>query len=288
MKVTYLGTTMLLFADGQDQVLFDCHITRPSLLRCFAGLLRTDEAVADRVLADFRINRLAAIFISHTHHDHVMDAPYIARKTGAHIYGSRSAMNVAIGGGIPKDKLHCYDDFMVYQVGSYRITIIPSIHSVAHWYNNDLGQTIDIPLVQPAKKKAYKEGGSFDFLVEHSGKKYLIRPSYNFIPHQLDHIRADVLFLGVAGLAQDTIERKQQFYAETINKVQPKTVIPVHWDNFFTPLYDRSKWMTGALDDPKHSLDEAKAYCEQSGVQFILQLPLSTLDIDSLVRPKDE
>lgn len=48
-----------------------------------------------------------------------------------------------------------------------------SIHSKAHWYNDDLGQTIDKPLRQPAGKNAYKEGGSFDFLITHKKKTYL-------------------------------------------------------------------------------------------------------------------
>ena len=30
MKVTFFGTTTLLFDDGKDQILFDAHITRPS------------------------------------------------------------------------------------------------------------------------------------------------------------------------------------------------------------------------------------------------------------------
>lgn len=35
MKVTYLGTTTLLFDDGTDQILFDCHVIRPSLKNVF-------------------------------------------------------------------------------------------------------------------------------------------------------------------------------------------------------------------------------------------------------------
>ena len=31
MKVTFFGTTMLLFDDGKDQILFDANVTRPSL-----------------------------------------------------------------------------------------------------------------------------------------------------------------------------------------------------------------------------------------------------------------
>ena len=35
MKVTYLGTTVLLFDDGKDQILFDAHVTRPSINKAF-------------------------------------------------------------------------------------------------------------------------------------------------------------------------------------------------------------------------------------------------------------
>ena len=31
LKVTYFGTTTLLFDDGKDQILFDAHVTRPSV-----------------------------------------------------------------------------------------------------------------------------------------------------------------------------------------------------------------------------------------------------------------
>ena len=107
MKVTYFGTTTLLFDDGRDQILFDAHVTRPSLGKYVAGnKVGTDAALCDKLIRLHKIDRLRAIFISHTHHDHVMDAPYIAAKCGAVIYGSESARNVALGGGIPERPLH--------------------------------------------------------------------------------------------------------------------------------------------------------------------------------------
>ena len=44
MKVTFFGTTTLLFDDGADQVLFDAHFTRPSLARYIFGSASTDES----------------------------------------------------------------------------------------------------------------------------------------------------------------------------------------------------------------------------------------------------
>ena len=106
MKITYFGTTTLLFDDGRDQILFDAHVTRPSLLQ-YIGNARvgTDRALCGRLIELHHIDRLRAVFISHTHHDHVMDAPYIADRCGAALYGSESARNVALGGGVPAENI---------------------------------------------------------------------------------------------------------------------------------------------------------------------------------------
>ncbi|MBR3003806.1 MAG: MBL fold metallo-hydrolase, partial [Lachnospiraceae bacterium] len=231
MKITFLGTTTLLFDDGTDQILFDAHVTRPSLKKYIFGRELPNTAMADEIIRLHRIDRLKAIFVSHSHHDHVMDAPYIAKKCGAVIYGSSSALNVARGGGVPEEQLVEFKAEDTFAVGNYKIKVIASIHSKPTILNNDLGQTIDTPLVQPAKLRAYKEGGSFDFYVETPEKSYMIRPSFNYIEGQMDGFHADVLFLGVAGLAKADAPTKAKFFAETVEKVAPQLVIPLHWDN---------------------------------------------------------
>ena len=49
MKVTYFGTTTLLFDDGKDQIFFDCHFTRPSLPKYIFGREETNTALADEL-----------------------------------------------------------------------------------------------------------------------------------------------------------------------------------------------------------------------------------------------
>ena len=130
LKVTYFGTTVLLFDDGKDQVLFDAHFTRPSLDKYIRGAKAgTDTALCDKLIKLHQIDRLRAVFISHTHHDHVMDAPYIANQCGARIYGSESAKNVALGGGVPEERITVFKDGDRFSVGDYQISIITSLHS---------------------------------------------------------------------------------------------------------------------------------------------------------------
>ena len=121
-----------------------------------------------------------------------MDAPFVANRCGAKIYGSISAKNVALGGDVPEDRIVVFQDGSEFSVGEYKVRILKSLHSKPIRFNNDLGVPIEKPLTQPASLRAYKEGGSFDFLVEHGGKSILICPSFNYIKGQLDGLQADV------------------------------------------------------------------------------------------------
>ena len=278
MRVTYFGTTMLMLDDGKSCLLFDCHTSRPPMAKMVFGRIETDTALADQLIDRYDMKRIAAIFISHSHHDHVLDLPYFARAAEAEVYGSESTLNVARGGKVPEDRLHLFGKKWV-GIGSFRVRIIPSIHSKAHWYNDDLGQTIDRPLAQPARKKEYKEGGSYDFLVENRGRTYLIRPSFNYIKGQLDGISADVLFLGIAGLGKADEETKRIFFAETVEKVSPKMVIPLHWDNFLKPLTKQSYLLPRFAEKTEDAMFEMAAYCGRHGIACPVVLPLTYLDL---------
>ena len=279
MKVTFFGTTTLLFDDGKDQVLFDAHMTRPSLPRYIFGSAFTDRKVIDRELRLHHVDRLKAIFISHSHHDHVMDAPYIANKTGAVIYGSRSALNVARGGGVPENQLAEFSAETGFQVGDFRIKVIPSLHSKPNILNNDLGQTIDEPLPQPARLRSYKEGGSWDFYVEAGDKRFMIRPSFNYIEGQMDGYRADVLFLGVAGLQKADRETERAFYRETIGKLRPRLVVPIHWDNFFSPLTKPVVGMPRFIEKTEVVFFKLARYCEAKGIGCVVQIPGTEMEL---------
>ena len=280
MKVTFFGTTTLLFDDGRDQILFDAHFTRPSLVK-YAGNGKsvTDTSLCDKMIKLHRINRLRAVFISHTHHDHVMDAPYIAGQCGAVIYGSESARNVALGGGIPEDRIVVFGHGSCYEIGEYKIRILKSLHSKPTILNNDLGVPITEPLAQPAGLREYKEGGSYDFYIEHGEQKILIRPSFNYIEGQLDGIQADVLFLGVAGLAKADRDMEKAFFAETVAKTGAKLVIPVHWDNFFSPLNRPITGMPEFIENTERVFFRAARYCEAHDVNFLIQYPRTSIEI---------
>ena len=280
LKVTYFGTTTLLFDDGKDQILFDAHFTRPSLPEYVRGAkVKTDYRLCEKLISLHKIDRLRAVFVSHTHHDHVMDAPYVAKICGAVIYGSSSAENVALGGGVSRDQIVVFRHGSEYSIGKYKIRVLKSLHSKPTKLNDDLGVPIEKPLMQPAGLREYKEGGSYDFYIEHGDKRILIRPSFNYIEGQLDGIRADVLFLGIAGLAKADAETEKKFFAETVEKTGAGLVIPVHWDNFFVSLRKPAAGMPPVIEKTEVVFYKLAKYCEAHDVNCIIQYPCTSMEI---------
>ena len=280
MKVTFFGTTMLLFDDGRDQVLFDANITRPALWKYVVGApVKTDKKAVDKLLKNYDFSRLRAIFVSHTHPDHAMDVPYIANKTGAEVYGSASAKNICLGGKVPKKNIHEFRFYEAENIGGFSITVIPSLHSDPTPISNDLGQTIDKPLRQPARTKAFKEGGSVDFIVRHGDQTILIRPSFNYIEGQYDGYHCDVLFLGTAGLAKADETTEKKFFEETVAKVQPKLVIPLHWDNFFSRLDQPATGMIPFVEHTEVAFFKLARYCEAHDISLLVQIPRTSIEI---------
>lgn len=255
IKITSFGTTTILIDDGETQILIDAFLTRPSLFRVLKSTIKTDMKLVDYILEKGDVNSLDAIFISHSHYDHALDVAYIANKTTAKIYGSKSTLNIGRGGNVPEDRLILFNINNPIKINNFTVTVLPSRHSKPNKMNNDLGVIIEKPLKQPAKMKDYTEGGSFDFLIEHNSKKILIRPSFNYIEGSLDDIRADVLLLGIGGLGKADISVKDKFYEETVMKVKPNLIIPIHWDSFFSPLTKPLKAPIKIIDDLPVGLD---------------------------------
>ena len=107
----------------------------------------------------------------------------------------------------------------------------------------------------------------------------LIRPSFNYIEGQLDGLRADVLFLGVAGLAKADAQTEARFFAETVEKVGAKLVIPIHWDNFFSRLDRPARGMPRLIERTDVVFFRLARYCEAHGVNCLIQPPRTSVDV---------
>ncbi len=278
VKVTFLGTTTLLFDDGETQIMIDGFFTRPSLLKV-AGKMETDTKIVDAVLKKVKVDRLKALFVAHSHYDHAFDAATVAKKTQAKLYGSASTLNIGRGGDLKDEQMELYDPGKELKIGQFTVTVFKGKHSPPiKGINDDLGQTIDKPLKQPASVRDYKEGGAFDFLIQRGDRAILVMPSSNYVEGALDKVRADVLFLGTGSLGKQTHEFQDAYYDNTVKKVKPQLVVPIHWDNFFKPLDDHLEFPGKLIDTGPAAFDFLIGHLKKDKIEFgILQGYQSTV-----------
>jgi L-ascorbate metabolism protein UlaG (beta-lactamase superfamily) len=199
VRVTSFGTSTLLFDDGEDQIMFDAFFTRPSFVRTFTQRISSNQELVQSILRKQEVDRLRAVFVSHSHYDHALDVATIANQTGAKVYGSLSTLNIARGGGVNETQLVEFQTHETYTLGKLRIQVLPSIHSKPAKVSDNLGKVIDKPLVQPCLQRRFYEGGSYAFRIEHGSTSFLIHPSFNYLPRQYKKMHADVLFVGIGG-----------------------------------------------------------------------------------------
>ncbi len=62
-------------------LVIDPFLTRPSMKKMFFSTLQSNAALQEAILPE-----CDTILVTNAHYDHILDAPLIARKTGARVY----------------------------------------------------------------------------------------------------------------------------------------------------------------------------------------------------------
>ncbi len=276
VRATFFGTSTLLFDDGETQVLIDGFISRPGLGKVAFGKVRSNIPVLQQVIQQYNINRLKGIFVCHSHYDHAMDAPAIAKLTGAGVYGSSSTINICKGEQLSETQAHTFEPGKQYTLGKFTVTVVASKHTPPFKLLGKTNATdpnhpnIDEPLKQPAKADKYIEGGTYDFYIKHGNKGIMVKASTNYIEGALNSYPADVFFLGSAMLGLQTDTFKNSYYNQTVVATGAKTVIPIHWDNFMKPLNKPLQALPNLSDKVDSSFNFLLQRTQQTGVTFKL------------------
>ncbi len=240
ISVRYTGTATLVFSDGETTWMTDGWFSRPGPLELFLGEIEPDLGAIERGLARNGVERLAAVFPVHSHYDHAMDAPEVARRTGALLLGSESTANIGRGWQLPESQIRAVADRQPIQLGHFTLTPIESRHFQfpdPRMAERALGDPeITAPLVPPVGAFEYKVGKAYALHVSHPKGSWLIVGSAGFIEGGLEGFEADVVFLGTGGLGSQTGAYRESYWRETIERTRPGRVIPIHWDSLTGPI----------------------------------------------------
>jgi L-ascorbate metabolism protein UlaG (beta-lactamase superfamily) len=155
---------------------------------------------------------VAGILIGHTHWDHAVDAPALARRFGTTAYGSDSLARLMRGPVV--------------------VRFTPSRHSKLLF-----GRKVpfDGPLtcedVHALSPGAYRCGAVYGIRIEVAGIALYHQGSADLDDAALGHEPVDVFLAGVTGR-----QVTPRYWERILPKLDPRVLVPTHYDDFFAPL----------------------------------------------------
>jgi L-ascorbate metabolism protein UlaG (beta-lactamase superfamily) len=184
IALTYLGAAGYQLEGAGRLILADPYFSRPALSD---GPMEPDlQAIAARAP-----QRADLIVVGHSHVDHLLDVPAVAKHTGATMLGSLSSARVARASGLPDTQIITVKGGEDFAMDGFSVRVIPSLHSALE-HKHAFGKEIAEPVTLPMAFDDYAEGGTFAYLVRLAGHEVLVLSTANFIERELEGLRPDI------------------------------------------------------------------------------------------------
>lgn len=286
VTVTWFGVSMLLFDDGETQILVDGFISRPPFLKQILDQpIESHAAEINRFMLDYRLDRLAAIIPAHTHFDHALDIAAIANRSRASIVGSPSAVLIGRGQGVPDDQLVAVGGRAEFSFGEFTVTLVPSRHAAFGWNGTvPFAGPINRPLSQPAPISAFRADLSFSIVISHPQGTSVVQASAGFVPDALDDVSADVVFLGMGMLETLGREHAEAYWRNVVSRTGATRVVPVHFDDYLAP-FGTTRLPPRIIDDLGVTLGWFENYRDTFDTDVKMELPVFGLAMALYAEP---
>lgn len=236
--VTWLGTAGVVIDDGETRIVIDPFVTRDRLGHVLFGRpIESDAAQVDRWLSRAGGLEADAVIVTHSHYDHALDAPMVARRSGATLIGSPDTVLQARAHRLPSQQITPAVVGERRTFGRFTVELRPSKHGDPDLFPGTTRADFRVP----AKARDYRTGEVYTVLVSHPWGTVLHHGSATRTPQTYDETtRADVVLLGIAS-REDTAS----YLREVVDAVGATRVIPMHYDNFFRSLDRRMRPLVG-------------------------------------------
>lgn len=284
VRMIFLGVSTMILRDSDTTLIIDGFFTRPRATQMLAGRIAPNRPLVQSCLSRSGVTSAAAVFVTHSHYDHAMDAPLVAELTGATLIGSESTRQVGRGWGLPDDQMQVARPGEAIDVGRFNLTPLISRHAPHAHYP---GQ-ITTPVAPPAKVSAYRMAECFALQVRHRSRAgddrtLVINSSAGFEPRMLQGRNADTVFLGIGTMGKQTPGYMEAYWENAVAAVRPRAVVPIHWDDFTRPLSAPLVPFPYVADNMTHSMAFLRRKCGQAGIE--LRLPVAWTPADPFFAP---
>jgi L-ascorbate metabolism protein UlaG (beta-lactamase superfamily) len=230
LELSWLGVSGYCLTYQGVSVFVDPYVSRvPLRSLLLRRLAMPDEAMIDRYAS--APGSVAGVLVGHTHFDHAVDAPAIARRHRARAYGSPSLAHLM--------RLHGLGDLAVevvahqpYELGPFVVRFVPSRHSKLLFGRKvPMDGELTCEHLNALAPSAYKCGAVWGIRIDVAGVVLYHQGSANLDDAELRDGPVDVFLAGVAGRSVTP-----HYWERILPRLDPRIVVPTHYDNFFSPL----------------------------------------------------
>ena len=230
LELSWLGVSGYRLTYEGVSLFIDPYVSRVPL----RSLLLRRVAMPDDAMIDHYASApgmVVGVLVGHTHFDHAVDAPAIARRYGAKAYGSPSLAHLM--------RLHGVGDLAVevvahqsYELGPFVVRFVPSRHSKLLFGRKvPMDGELTCDHLHGLAPGAYKCGAVWGIRIDVAGTSFYHQGSANLDDGELRGGPVDVFLAGIAGRSVTP-----NYWERILPHLDPRVVVPTHYDNFFTPL----------------------------------------------------
>jgi L-ascorbate metabolism protein UlaG (beta-lactamase superfamily) len=230
LAISWLGVSGYVLTFEGVSIFIDPYVSRVPLRSLL--LRRTampDEAMIDRYAG--APGSVAGVLVGHTHFDHAVDAPAIARRHRAKAYGSASLGHLM--------RLHGLGELAVevqphrpYALGPFVVRFVPSRHSKLLFGRKvPMDGELTCDHLDGLAPGAYRCGAVYGIRIEVAGISIYHQGSADLDDAQLPADPVDIFLAGVAGRSFTP-----RYWQRILPRLDPRVIVPTHYDNFFSPL----------------------------------------------------
>jgi L-ascorbate metabolism protein UlaG (beta-lactamase superfamily) len=163
------------------------------------------------------------VLVTHPHYDHIMDAPQVARLTGAVVAASSQGCDLLAVLGVPATQRRPITHGDTLTHGDFTVEVHRTPHRIMFGQVPYAGP-LHAHLRPPLRASDYRIDQHFSFRISVGGTRILVASGIDDEPP----VEANVLLVGA--------DASRGQLARILGAVKPRLVMPNHWDDMFRPL----------------------------------------------------
>lgn len=229
LELEWQGTAGFRLSHQDTHLLIDPYLSRPPIRQ----VISRDALLPNHTEISRYVPAASAVLVGHTHFDHAVDVPAIARRHRCRAYGSGSLERLMQLHGLG-DQAVRVEAGRVYEIGPFRVTFVESVHS-------KLTLGLRVPLegeltcdhLDELHAGRYRCGQVYGIHIEVAGVSFYHQGSADLLDDRIVHRGVDYFLAGIAGRGFT-----RDYFGRILGRLEPRVIVPNHFDDFFRPLDD--------------------------------------------------